>query len=436
MSKVNRIQRALSELSGGEFQKLADAYLTEKGYGRINSIGSVVAANKVRTGTPDTLIVAQDGSYIFAEYTTQQTGLLAKIKADLAKCFDERKTGVPVDRISRVVYCFTGSLDAGEVHEVTELCRLQNVELDLFGIDAIAFDCYSKYPGLACDFLRVTIDTGQIVSPDQFVAYYNRGKLATRLDLNFHFREQELPQVLDALENNMLTVLSGRSGVGKSRLALEACERFSKAHPEYQVYCVIGRSRDLWNDLQVRFTRPGHFLILVDDANRVSRFGYLVELLLHGQLDDRRFKVLATVRDYALSTFREAARPLDMSAEVELGSFSDDQIKALVTDEYGIVDFHYLERIAAVAQGNPRLAVMAAEVAKEAPLGSLHDVSSLYDSYFSSIREDLKGIGVDPVSADLLRVAAIVSFFRAVDRTNEDMMLAIEKAFGLRWQAK
>lgn len=439
MSKVIQIQRALSELSGGEFQKLADAYLMELGYGRINSIGSVVAANKVRIGTPDTLIVSRDGSYVFAEYTTQQRGLLAKIKDDLAKCFDERKTGVPVDRISRVVYCFTGTLNAGEVHEVTELCSQQNVELDLFGIDAIAFDCYRKYPGLACDFLGVTIDTGQIVSPDQFVAYYNSGKLSTRLDLDFHFREQELPQVLGAMENNMLTVLSGRSGVGKSRLALEACERFSKAHPEYQLYCVFGRGIDLWEDLRVRFTRSGHFLILVDDANRVSRFEYLVDILLHEQRDDRCFKVLATVRDYALSAVREAARPLGMTSEVELGAFTDDEIKTLVTDEYGIVNFHYLERIAAVVQGNPRLAVMAAEVAREAPLDSLHDVSSLYDSYFSSIRADLKGMGVDPVSADLLRVAAIVSFFKAVDRTNEDMMLAIEKAFGITlagfWEA-
>ena len=40
MSKLNQIQQALLELGGGEFQKLADAYLAEKGYGRINAIGS------------------------------------------------------------------------------------------------------------------------------------------------------------------------------------------------------------------------------------------------------------------------------------------------------------------------------------------------------------------------------------------------------------
>jgi len=96
MSKANQIQDALYSLGGGEFQKLADAYVVEKGFGRINSIGSVVASNKVKAGTPDTLLATPEGNYIFAEYTTQKQGLLSKIKGDLGKCFDEAKTGSPL----------------------------------------------------------------------------------------------------------------------------------------------------------------------------------------------------------------------------------------------------------------------------------------------------------------------------------------------------
>lgn len=74
---------------------------------------------------------------------------------------------------------------------------------------------------------------------------------------------------------------------------------------------------------------------------------------------------------------------------------------------------------------------MAAEVAKEGSLSSIYDVSALYDSYFSSIRKDLSTEGADLGSADLLKVAAIVSFFRAVDYTNKEMMRTIEEVFGL-----
>jgi hypothetical protein len=38
MSKINQIQNKLNELSGGAFQKLADAYLHKKGYEQINSL--------------------------------------------------------------------------------------------------------------------------------------------------------------------------------------------------------------------------------------------------------------------------------------------------------------------------------------------------------------------------------------------------------------
>ncbi|TYO99371.1 hypothetical protein EDC39_103217 [Geothermobacter ehrlichii] len=135
MSKINQIQKALIEMSGGEFQKLADAYLAEKGLGRVNSIGSVIAANKVKTGTPDTLITTPDGNYVFAEHTTQQSGLLNKIRADLDKCFDESKTGVPVGRIERVIFCFTGELDPGEENELAEVCQEKGVNLDLCSIN-------------------------------------------------------------------------------------------------------------------------------------------------------------------------------------------------------------------------------------------------------------------------------------------------------------
>jgi len=95
MSKINQIQNRLLELDGGAFQKFADAYLYKKGYERINSLGSIAGADKVRRGTPDTFVPLSNGNYVFAEHTTQQDKVYEKLRGDLQKCFDEAKAGGP-----------------------------------------------------------------------------------------------------------------------------------------------------------------------------------------------------------------------------------------------------------------------------------------------------------------------------------------------------
>jgi len=434
VSKLNQIQHALLELDGGKFQKLADAYLVAAGYGPINAIGSVAGKNKVRRGTPDTLVSTRSGRYVLAEHTTQKSGLLAKLTKDLEKCLDENKTGIPTAEIECVIFCTTGVLDAREERVLIEIGRRSGVNVHLHSIAAISYDLYLSHPGLARDFLGIEIDTGQIVPLSAFVKLYNRSRLAARLDLGFHFREEELQQLSDALVAASLTIVAGRAGTGKSRLALEACTRFSERHPDYKVSCIYGRNRDLWEDIKCRFSQPGNFLILVDDANRISGFEYIVDLLLHHR-EDQDIKVVATVRDYALSQIVDGARHLHRVEQVSVAPFTDRQIKKLIADEYGIVNYHYLERISEIAVGNPRVAVMAAEVVKKAPvLSSIYDVGTLYEHYFSSIRDDLSDDGTALTHESTLRVAAIVSFFGAIDRTNVEMMHSIEDAFGVSEQ--
>lgn len=426
MSKLNQIQKQLLELDGGAFQKLADAYLRRKGYEQINAVGSLIGKNKVRKGTPDTFVPLPNKKYIFAEYTTQQEGLYEKLHGDLSNCFDATKTGLPIDRIEEVVFCHTSVLDVEEVDKLTDECQQHGVNLNIFGISSISFDLYQKYPGLAKDFLGVEVDTGQIVTPGEFIDTYGKSKLSTRLDTTFHFREAELTQLLQSLETDNLVIVAGKAGVGKSRLVLECCARYVTSHPDYEVRCIFNRGPDLFEDLRVYFADSGHFLIFVDDANRISRFEYIIQLIQQ-QRSDQQIKVIVTVRDYALDKIKEVAR-LVAGDEIILSSFDDDQIKQLIRDEYQILNHAYLDRIAIIAKGNPRLAVMAAEIAKrENTFQSIANVAHLYDEYFASIRQDIEQLN----DRNLLKVAGIIAFFQYVDRSNKELMDAIKTAFGI-----
>ena len=427
MSKINQIQNKLKELSGGAFQKLADAYLHKKGYEQINSLGSVIGADKVRKGTPDTLVPLPNGKYVFAEYTTQEGGIYEKLKKDLDKCFDEAKTGIAVEKIDEVVICYTSTLDTSELDLLREQCQKRGVNLNIFGIDPLSYDLYQKYPGIARDFLGIEVDTGQILTPDEFVTAYGKNAIATPLSTTFHFREEELAQVLQELEESNLVVVSGKPGVGKSRFVLECCDRFVAVHPEYKVQCIFLRGVDIYEDLRVYFAEPGSYLIFVDDANRVSKFEYFIQLL-RDQREDQQIKVIATVRDYALEKVREVARSYPDWRDLELNPLKEEPIKQLVKYEYGIINPLYSERIAEIAKGYPRLAIMVAAVAKrENTLESINDVSSLYDEYYRSIRRDLEELGDD----NILQAAGIVAFFRTVDYSNKERMGEINTAFGI-----
>ena len=431
MSKINQIQNALRELDGGAFQKLADAYLFKKGYERLNPLGSVIGANKVRPGTPDTLISLPNGKYVFAEYTTQRQDVFEKFVSDLKKCFDETKTGVPLAKIEEVVLCHTSLLESEEEEALAALCHSHGINLGIFGIGPLSNDLYQKYPGIARDFLGIEVDTGQIVSVEEFLTSYNKNKLATRLDTKFHFREEEISEALRSLESGNLVLLSGPAGIGKSRLAVECCRQFQVTHPNYQVLCIFHRGPDLFTDLRIHFSAPGHYLILVDDANRISQFDYVVQLLMD-QRNDQSIKVIATVRDYALNAVREVAERFAPPVEIALQCFDDEKIKKLVEDEYGIRHHLYLDRITEIAKGNPRLAVMAAELAnKENGLHSLSNAEELYEHYFASIRRDIEALS----NPNVLRAAGIVAFFRAVDGSNEPMMRKITQGFNISGEA-
>ncbi|TKI98288.1 hypothetical protein FC695_24405, partial [Bacillus cereus] len=76
MSKINEIQMRLGELNGGEFQNLMDAYFAKEIKGELYPIGSVLANNNTKTGTPDTLIKSENRMYVYIEYTVQKSNVV------------------------------------------------------------------------------------------------------------------------------------------------------------------------------------------------------------------------------------------------------------------------------------------------------------------------------------------------------------------------
>ncbi|MBO6792824.1 MAG: ATP-binding protein [Balneolaceae bacterium] len=431
MPLINRIQKEILALNGGQFQKLADDYLYKLGYKNLTALGSAVGSNKVRKGTPDSYSKAQGKGYVFKEYTTQADingSLLKKLEEDIEKCLDESKTGLKVEEIDEIVLCHTGQLKANELAVLTEMCKVKKVNFNQFGIDQIAYDLKEKYKGLAKDHLNIEVDTGQILKKDEFISSYTNNSFVTSLKTKVVGREKEISKIVSDLEFSNLVIISGGQGTGKTRIAIEAVGKFVEEKNEFDDYYIFNRfDQDLFNDLHILMSESSNIILLVDDANRISRFDYVIQYLSEVK-EGFNLKIVATVRDYARNQIEGSIQKLESISRIEIIKLEEAQINELLGNEYDITNQEYLNRINEIADGNPRLAMMAGKIAVQSQsLLSLSDVSDLYSKYYESIEGEFKELK----NPEYLKIAGTISFFRAIDFKNDTLMESLRKSIQL-----
>lgn len=394
MARITAIKDRIRQMNQASFQNMCDAYLRKKGYSNLVELGSMAGAEKTTPGTPDTYVSLADGRYTFVEYTTQQESLPRKIKDDIDKCLDESKTHVSCDLIEKIIYIHNSSnIQAKDDHELKEYCNSCNIPLVFIGIDDLAYDLVQHYPSIVYDHLGIPLSTNQVQNIDDFIEQYDRNKTVAPLDTNFLFREKEMEQVDEKIKVTDVIVITAPAGTGKTRFALEFARKHAHEHSE-EIVCIHSLSREIYEDLHMALEDPGNYFIIIDDANQLSNFAMIVDLL-NALPDDHLYKVLITVRDYAKSQVTEVLANKVPYDSIELHTLTDNEISELVKQHFAILNQKYLDRIAEISDGNPRIAMLAGKIALEAnQLDSIRDVSGLYDAYYgaalreSSIPED------------------------------------------------
>jgi len=427
MSKYNEIVNKILEVEGGLFQQICDEllYLTEEDCNRIFRPGSQTGTNKTTSGTPDSYFVLSNDQYVLIEYTTQdpkaKKPLVKKIKEDIDKCANPDKTGLQPEDIYKLIYWCTADFSTTQNKNLITYARKKGIKLDLRGIHAMARKLAGPCIKTAKDYLNISIDTGQILSPTVFAEEYYASGFSTPLTNAFLHREKEMESLLQSFTSDIkISVLTGPPGTGKSRLAMEAFQKVHTLDTSVQCFCISNKNAYIHDDLRTYLAKDTPYLILVDDANRQS--GHLDCLL--GILREKRsekINVVITVRDYALNdTLRKCAefRP----NVIRIGRFTDDELgKILSGNDFGL-NGKALIRVLEISKGNARLSIMAAKVYLESrEIGKLDDVAGIYDRYFESAVGDEK-IFSDP---DLLRSLGLLSLFFAIDLDDKDFIAGL-----------
>lgn len=427
MATIVSIKQKIEQLDPGSFQILCDEYLSRKGYPNLVALGTKSGTKKTTYGTPDTYFCKINEKYVLAEYTTQQKDIEGKICSDLKKCFDTKFTGISNEDIIEIIYCHTSSnIKPGTDKKLKEYCRKKGTQLTLIGIDKLSEDIYRNYPILAKEHLDLIVDTEQIQQPFDFIKQYDGNALAAPLNTKFQFRDKELKELRQAFDEYDIVLLSGIAGTGKTRLALEFACRFKESFNAI-VYVIHNQGLPIYEDLKQYFESPGNYFIVVDDANQISQLNLITEYVNKKELG-YNVKILITVRSYASEKVKLDILGIAHYSEVIINSMSDDEIQSLVRDYWGIVNEDYLNRIATIAEGNARIAVIAGKIAsKTNRLQSISDVTELYSEYYGKAFRDAK---LDD-NLQLQITAGVIAFLGSIHLDYIEPVLDILKVYDI-----
>lgn len=427
MSKLTDIKSRINQMDGGAFQNLCDAYLSYKGYKNVYSLGMHTGTDKTAKGNPDTYFLTAENKYVFVMYTTQKTDFLKKAIEDIDKCFDSQKTGVSAKDIAEIIYCHTyDRLGPGNDQYLRRYCEEHGTVLTLIGLDQLGNDIFRECPILARDFLGISIDSGQILPLDVFVAKHDANKTSAPLGTEFLLREKELEKAKSALRGNDVLLIAGPAGVGKTRFALELCRQLAEENG-YTVFVIKNNNLQMYEDLVSAIEEGKNYLVLVDDANELSGLHHVLEYLPKAAIGSRHIsKLILTVRDYARKQVMQSVMEFIQPETIKISTFNDEDIRKLMETCYGITNRVYTDRIAVIAEGNARLAMLAGKLAADSEsLAAIRDASGLYHNYYSKQLNAL-------VESDTgVSSAGIIAFVQAIHLKHLEKLAPIFKVAGI-----
>ena len=424
---LQEVENTIKSMNQAAFQELGDLFLISKDrdYNAFVCTGSQYGKQKTTKGTPDTFILTHDGKYIMVEYSTDETKRGKKLIADFEKCLKER--GVEKTKLERILLFANYKLNKEEAVAIQKYAEETHTSYQIYDGGRLARELCIHHKNLIFSCLGIHMDTGQIVSIDDFVHEYDNaaGAIAAPLSNAFLYREQELQSIKTGIEKSDFILLHGAPGVGKTKLAIHAISEYCKENPSYHAYCISYKGGELLTDLTCNINLNDDNIVFVDDINRISSFMTIIGF--YSSIRKGELKIVMTVRDYALEQAKAMCFPHNC-LEIQVNPMSYEQVSEIVRLGFHIENKMYLDKISTISKGNPRIAMMAGKLAIEKQdLQSLNDVSALFDAYYGNI---IDGIQYEDKKT-LKKCAGIIAFFSPLKFEGNEEFEDIINSFGI-----
>lgn len=431
MAILSDIIGPLGRMDAALFQQLGDELLRAI-YKPINIESRGTKEGQVKTvkGSPDTVFTMSDGK-VLIEYTTQsnrpKNQFIAKLKSDIDSCINIKKTRIPIDEIKEIVLVSNQriAIDIQDNLRTYLWKQYPDIKLTIFSIDDIATKL-RQVPRILQEYLGI-VTFPNLVEIDSFIKRFSSTKFSYLTPINnpyFEIDAQPISKGLELLKANDFLIISGEPGMGKTRYAIEIAKAFSDMTGA-EAFVIEEKNRNIRESLD-NIDKNVSYLFIIDDANRTAIWDEAIEFYEHTLNSNVKF--IATVRSYALDSVITKCSNLVKVEQIAMSESPEDLASKILTS-FGITNTLWHKRINNITGKNIRLAVMCAQIALAGKkYNDLINVEGVYDAYYKPFFERLIS---DCTDCKLIKVVAVISFYKVVDLEETSLLDQIEHVFGL-----
>lgn len=247
-----------------------------------------------------------------------------------------------------------------------------------------------------------------------------------RYDLPFYGRDDAIEDIFDFIESDeAVLIVSGASGVGKTRIVVEASLHIQASYPEWRVYTTDIHAGNIDEGLdELDFDEEDGIILVIDDARDAEQLNRLFEIADRHRPD---VKLVFTERPYFVQPLENNANRFALRYTVyELPPLDSENVRNILREYYQLTAPPTQDWIIQVSEGRPQIAHLLAEQVlsqdsfKTDPLAESDVLQWVFDDTVRDVTAaaDQRGIGNPQKMEDYVRYLAAVG---TLDTENLEM---------------
>jgi len=257
-----------------------------------------------------------------------------------------------------------------------------------------------------------------------------------RYDLPFFGRENELDTITDFPNSDEdVLILTGRAGIGKTRLVVEGSLLLEAEKPGWQIYWTDIHAGNIDEGLEeLELEEERNTILFVDDARNANQIKRLFDLVDQYQ---PHLKLIFAERPHFTPSLQDYSnRFRDVETEiVELPPLNTDDIHEILREYYGINHPATLDQIVSISEGLPLFAhLLADQFSSEEQTSEPVAQDESLEAVFEDVLSDIQKLGEQQGVSNPKKLETYVKCLSAIgelDTDNDDLLQKFREAISV-----